>query len=48
MKGFWVHFKDGSDMVRFLLLKMIFSSHVEDSQLEKGLGEVNPVRKIKC
>lgn len=43
-----MYFKDGSELVRFLLLKIIFSSSVEDDQLDKGLGENNLVRKLKC
>lgn len=48
VKGFLVHFKYGSEVVRFLLLKIMFSGSGEDNQWEKELGEGNPVRKLKC
>lgn len=47
-KGFLVYFKDGSEVVRFLLLKILFSSIVKDNQLQKGLGDGNLVRNLKC
>lgn len=47
-KGFLVYFKDGSEVVRFLLLKILFSSIVKDNQLQKGLGDGNLVRNLQC
>ena len=43
-----VHFKDGSEAVRFLLLKILFSSIVKDNQLQKELGDGDLVRNLKC
>lgn len=43
-RGFW-HILRMAE-VRFLLLRVILS--MEDDQLEKGQGEGNLVRKLKC
>lgn len=48
IKGFLVYFKDGSEVVRFLLLKILFSSIVEDDQLQQRLGDGNLVRNLQC
>ena len=48
IKAFLVYFKNGRKVVRFLLLKVLFSSSVEDNQPEKGPRAGKPVRKSKC
>ena len=43
-----MYFKDGSEVVRFLLLKILLSSVVKDNQLQQRLGDGNLVRNLQC
>lgn len=48
IKAFLVYFKDGGKVVGSLLLKVLFSSSVEDNQPERAPRVSKPVRKLKC